>query len=75
MSKNENRRPRGQLKTAVREYLGSLGGESATISEITAAIEPDIGTPPKSSVRTTLQDTRYFVRVSRGVFRIKGDGE
>ncbi|WKX02144.1 hypothetical protein Q3O43_30145 (plasmid) [Rhodococcus aetherivorans] len=75
MSPGKRRHPRGALKETIREYLAGLNGDPASIAEITAAIEPKIGTPVPSSVRTTLQDDRYFVRVSRGVFRIKGDSE
>lgn len=72
---DKKRRPRGQLQGAIRNHLESLGGEPATIAEITAVIEPQIGEVPKSSVRATLQNQQYFVRVSRGVFRTKGSDE
>ncbi|MDW5610436.1 hypothetical protein [Mycolicibacterium sp. D5.8-2] len=66
-----HRRPRGQLKSSIREYLESKNGEPASIAEITEALKPKIGEAPKSSYRSTLQDERYFERVSRGVFRIR----
>ncbi|WP_081769465.1 hypothetical protein [Nocardia nova] len=66
-----HRRQRGELKAAIREYMQTLNGEPASIPEITAAIEPKLGSLPKSSVRATLQDERYFVRVERGVFKLK----
>ena len=72
---DRKRRPRGQLLGAIREHLESLGGEPATIAEITSVIEPQIGEVPKSSVRATLQNQKYFIRVSRGVFRMRGSAE
>lgn len=74
-TKVKRRHPRGALKAAVRDYLAGRDGESATLKEINDAITPKIGEPLSSSLRTTLQDDRYFVRVSRGVFRIKGTDE
>ncbi|PVB01691.1 hypothetical protein DDJ62_15980 [Mycobacteroides abscessus] len=59
------------LKDAIRRYLESLSGESATISQIVEAVESEVGERPSSSYRATLQDERYFERVSRGVFRIR----
>lgn len=69
---SRQRRPHGELKTAMREYLASKKGESASISEIKAALEPKIGIAPASSYRSSLQDERYFERVARGVFRLRG---
>ena len=69
------RRPRGELQGAIRQYLESLGGRSATIAEITSVIEPQIGEVPKSSVRATLQNQNYFTRVSPGVFRARGSND
>ena len=66
-----NRRPHGELKAAMREYLASRGGGPASISEIRAAVEPKLGISPDSSYRSGLQDERYFERVSRGVFRLR----
>ncbi len=65
------RRPHGELKTAMREYLASRGGGPASISEIKAALEPTLGETADSSYRSSLQDERYFERVSRGVFRLR----
>jgi hypothetical protein len=68
------RHPHGELKTAIREYLAGKGGGPASISEIKAALEPKLGKRPDSSYRSSLQDERYFERVSRGVFRLRGQG-
>jgi hypothetical protein len=65
------RHPHGELKAAIREYLAGKGGGPASISEIKAALEPTLGKRPDSSYRSTLQDERYFERVSRGVFRLR----
>lgn len=65
------RRPHGELKSAMREYLASRGGGPASISEIKAALEPTLGKRADSSYRSSLQDERYFERVSRGVFRLR----
>jgi hypothetical protein len=65
------RRPHGELKAAMREYLGSRNGGPASISEIKAALEPRVGVAPDSSYRSGLQDERYFERVSRGVFKLR----
>lgn len=52
-------------------YLRDHGG-SASITEIQAAVEKQLGEElPKSSVRGGLQDTRLFERVQRGVFRLR----
>lgn len=64
------RGPRGVLKDAIRDYL-ERKNEPATISEITEATKPLVGERPSSSYRSTLQDDRYFERVSRGVFRLR----
>ncbi len=71
---SQSRRPHGELKNAMREYLASRGGEPASISEIKAAVEPKVGSAPDSSYRSGLQDERYFERVARGVFRLRGEG-
>jgi hypothetical protein len=65
------RHPHGELKTAIREYLASKGGGPASISDIKAALEPQLGKRPDSSYRSSLQDERYFERVSRGVFKLR----
>jgi hypothetical protein len=67
----QTRRPHGELKTAIREYLGSKEGRPASISEIKAVLEPKIGHAPDSSYRSSLQDERYFERVSRGVYKLR----
>ncbi|TDK85642.1 hypothetical protein EUA02_29810 [Mycobacterium paragordonae] len=66
------RRPHGELKRAMRAYLENKKGEPASIAEITEALKPKIGVAPASSYRSGLQDEKYFERVSRGVFRIRG---
>lgn len=71
MVNSPQRGPRGVLKEAIREYLASLNGEPATIAQITEATKPEVGERPSSSYRSTLQDEKYFERVSRGVFRLK----
>jgi hypothetical protein len=65
------RRPHGELKTAVREYLMSIEGGPASISSIKDAVSPKLGIAPDSSYRSALQDERYFVRVSPGVFKLR----
>jgi hypothetical protein len=70
-SQAQHRRPHGELKRAMRDYLASQGGGPASISEIKAAVEPKLGKSPDSSYRSGLQDERYFERVSRGVFRLR----
>ena len=65
---------RGDLKGFMRDYLGARG-RPATLTEIRTAAEAKLGRMvPQSSVRSSLQDERYFERVSRGVFRIRADG-
>jgi len=56
----------------MRAYLENKKGEPASIAEITEALKPKIGVAPASSYRSGLQDEKYFERVSRGVFRIRG---
>lgn len=70
MVASPKRGQRGVLKDAIREYLKRKNGP-ATIGEITEATKPIVGERPSSSYRSTLQDERYFERVSRGVFRLK----
>jgi hypothetical protein len=65
------RRPHGELKTAMRDFLSSLNGQPASIAEIKAATEDKVGVAPDSSYRSALQDERYFERVSRGVFKLR----
>jgi hypothetical protein len=64
------RRPHNELKSAIRGYLETVDGRTASIPQIRAATAPALGNPPQSSYRSTLQDQRYFLRVSRGVFRL-----
>lgn len=69
MTDRASERDRGVLKGALRDYLISLGGKPASIPTITEAVRPIAGERPSSSIRSSLQDTRYFERVERGVFR------
>ena len=66
------RRPHNQLKDAMRTYLETLNGGPASISEIKEAVRGAVGVAPASSYRSALQDVRYFERVARGVFRLRG---
>lgn len=59
----------------MRDYLASRDGGPASISEIKAAVSSKLGPVPDSSYRSCLQDERYFERVSRGVFRLRSEGE
>jgi hypothetical protein len=68
------RRPHGELKTVVRAYLAGIEDNTASIPEIQKATAPALDNPPSSSYRSALQDERYFVRVSRGVFRLTPSG-
>lgn len=68
---DRSRRPQGELRNAMRQFLAERGAP-ASISEIKAAVEPLVGAAPDSSYRSGLQDQRYFERVSRGVFRVRG---
>jgi len=56
----------------MRDFLASRGGEPATIAEIKAGVQDKAGEAPASSYRSALQDERYFERVSRGVFKLRG---
>jgi hypothetical protein len=64
------RRPRGQLREAMRELLEPRD-EPACIKEIVEGVRDKLGIAPASSYRSALQDQRYFERVARGVFKIK----
>ena len=64
------RRPHGQVKNAMRDYLRTLNGSPASIAQIKKGIEPVVGTAPDSSYRSALQDSRVFDRVSPGVFKL-----
>ncbi len=64
------RRPHNLLKGAVRDYLSTQPDATASLASIRAATEESLGYPPQSSYRSAMQDERYFVRVSRGVFRL-----
>jgi len=65
-------RIRGEVKSSVLAYLRERDGEPVTIAEIRMSIQARWPAPiPQSSVRSALQDTHYFERVSRGVFRLR----
>lgn len=64
------RRPHNELKSAVRGYLETVEGRTASTPQIRAATAAALGDPPQSSYRSALQDQRYFFRVSRGVFQL-----
>lgn len=66
------RRPHGEIKNAIREFLESQGGGPASIPEIKDGIRKQIGEAPASSYRSALQDERYFERVERGIFKLRG---
>lgn len=73
MSKQQRqRRPHGEIKNAMREYLESKGGGPASIREIKDGVRGKVGDAPDSSYRSALQDERYFERVERGVFKLRG---
>lgn len=65
------RRPQGELRNVISEFLARRDGTPATISEIQAGVEAEVGPAPASSVRSALQDERFFKRVSRGVFCLR----
>ncbi|MEC5149537.1 ATP-dependent protease HslVU (ClpYQ) peptidase subunit [Cryobacterium psychrotolerans] len=65
------RRPHNELKTAIREYMRGLGGGTAATVELTAMLEEKFENVGKSTVRASMQDERYFERVSPGIFRLK----
>lgn len=66
------RRPHGEVKSAMREYLASKDGGPASIREIKQGVTGKIGEAPDSSYRSALQDERFFERVERGVFKLRG---
>lgn len=70
MEEKRQRRPHNMLKNAIRDFLAAHG-QPASIAEITVGVEPIVGTCPKSSYRSALQDERVFERVSRGVFKLR----
>ncbi|MFJ4210715.1 hypothetical protein ACIPY2_19845 [Paenarthrobacter sp. NPDC089675] len=71
LTRSRARRPHGELKNAMRQFLAQNNGGPASITEIKSAVEAQIGAAPDSSYRSALQDERYFERVSRGVFRLR----
>ena len=65
---DEVRRRRCGMTAAMYEYAKKHGGEFS-IPEVTQAIESDFPNPAKSSIRSCLQNERYFERIRPGVFR------
>lgn len=65
---DRHRRPHGELRHAMYQYLSEID-RPASIAEIVGAVEPMVGVAPNSSYRSALQDTRFFERVERGVFK------
>lgn len=57
---------------AMYQVLKDFGGP-ASIREIKAALPETLGIAPDSSYRSSLQDERYFERVSRGVFQVRSE--
>lgn len=70
--KVRQRRPHNEVKHAMRDFLAARDGNPATIAEIKAGIESQVGIAPDSSYRSALQDERVFERVERGVFKLRG---
>lgn len=70
MTTTRLRRPHNQLKASVQSYLLKQDAHTASLTQIRSATETELGSPPQSSYRSALQDSRYFERVSRGVFRL-----
>lgn len=66
------RRPHGELKQAMRDFLGQHDGP-ATIKQIKSGVRAAVGDAPSSSYRSALQDVRYFERVQPGVFRLRSN--
>jgi hypothetical protein len=64
------RRPHNELKSAMRVYLKTLEGKTASIPQIRAGTAQALGDPPQSSYRSALQDERYLQRIGRGIFRL-----
>ena len=59
----------------MRDYLRSALNKTASIREIREGTLPAVGEAPHSSYRSALQDERYFIRVSPGVFRLKDEND
>lgn len=70
--KPRQRRPQNELKNAMRDFLASIGGGPASITEIKDGVRDQMGSAPDSSYRSALQDDRVFERVERGVFKLRG---
>lgn len=64
------RRPPGQIRDAILDYLASLQGGDASVAEIYHAVQEVLdGEVPRSSVRSYLQLGAGIERVSRGRYR------
>lgn len=72
INERRQRRPHGEVKNAMREFLERKAGEPASIREIKDGVRGQVGDAPDSSYRSALQDERYFERVERGVFKLRG---
>lgn len=67
MAEEARRRRRG-MTAAMYEYAKKHGNEFS-IADVTSAIAGEFPDPPKSSIRSCLQNQRYFERIRPGVFR------
>lgn len=59
----------------MRDFLAGRDGGPASIAEIAEGVKDRVGIAPASSYRSALQDERVFVRVARGVFRLREQQE
>lgn len=53
--------------------MQEMGDTPLKTSDIQAALQQRLGRVPQSTVRSSLQDERYFERVSRGEYRLRSD--
>ncbi|HEY9243775.1 MAG TPA: hypothetical protein VIP48_17460 [Streptosporangiaceae bacterium] len=68
-----NRRRPGEVRDAIRDYLGTVKRE-ATVGEIQAAVNQRLGSVPASSVRSSLRLSDLFDQTARGRYRLAGRG-
>lgn len=66
------RRP-GEVRDAIRDYLGMVKRE-ASVGEIQAAVTERLGQVPASSVRSSLRLSDLFTQTARGRYRLSGRG-
>lgn len=67
----DRRRP-GEVREAIRAFLGEVKGE-ATVAEIYAAVNERLGGEiPASSVRSSLRLSDLFVQTRYGRYRLSG---